>query len=178
MDNVDYTFSQRLREARERQGLTAAELSRRSDVAAQSLNSYESASSKNRKEPKIGSAIKLAKALNVSLDWLCNIDEELNSKQFTSYKDIVKCMLTLSECFYRTKIHAPKDKAYVEIAFFDGTLARFFQEYDKMMSLLNEETITNEIFETWLSGRLELLSECEIPTNPIIDEDENNSADE
>lgn len=178
MDNVDYIFSQRLREARERQGLTAAELSRQSDVAVQSLSCYESTSPKNRKEPKIGSAVKLAKALNVSLDWLCGMDLEQNGNQFTNFKDIVKCMLTLCECFYRAKIHIPKNKTYVEIAFFDGTLAHFFQEYDKMMSLLNEETITNEIFETWLSGRIELLSECEIPTNPLIDEDENNSADE
>lgn len=178
MDNVDYTFSQRLREARERQGLTAAELSRQSDVAVQSLSCYESTSPKNHKQPKIESAVKLAKALGVSVDWLCGVDEELNSKQFTSYKDIVKCLLTLGECFYRARIYAPKDKAHVEIAFFDGTLARFFQEYNKMVSLLNDETITDEIFETWLNGRMELLSECEIPTNPLIDENENSSADE
>ena len=178
MDNVDYIFSQRLREARERQGLTAAELSRQSGVAAQSLNSYESVSSKNHKEPKIGSAVKLAKTLGVSLDWLCGIDEERTSNRFTNYKDIAKCMLSLGECFYRANIYAPKDKEYVEIAFGDGTLARFFQEYNKMVSLLNDETITDEIFEIWLNGRMELLSECEIPINPLIDEDEDTSADE
>lgn len=175
MDSVDYIFSQRLREVREKQGLTAAELSRRSDVAVQSLSCYESTSSKNHKEPKIGSAVKLAKALGVSLDWLCGIDEELNSKQFRNYQDVAKCMLSLGECFYHARIHAPKNKSHVEIAFWDDVLARFFQEYDQMTSLLNEDTITDEIFATWLNGRMELLSECEIPTNPLIDADENNT---
>ena len=58
--------SQRLKEYRENHGLTLAELGEKCKIPAQTLNRYEL----EQREPKIGSAIKIADSLHISLLWL------------------------------------------------------------------------------------------------------------
>lgn len=64
-------FAERLREARTAAKLTQADLSKKAGVTAATISAYESADGSKGKNPSLDNALKLAAALNVSLDWLC-----------------------------------------------------------------------------------------------------------
>lgn len=64
-------FAQRLKEARTSAKLTQSELCKISGVTAATISAYESADGNKGKNPSLDNALKLAQALNVSLDWLC-----------------------------------------------------------------------------------------------------------
>lgn len=67
-------FADRLKEARTAAGLTQAELCKRAGVTAATISAYESADGSKGKNPSLDNALKLAQALNVSLDWLCGFN--------------------------------------------------------------------------------------------------------
>ena len=63
-------FTQRLKEAREKEGLSLKELQARVGISLSALNNYVA----GRTVPPLDVAVKLAKELHVSLDWLSGID--------------------------------------------------------------------------------------------------------
>ena len=65
-------FSERLKAARIKAALSQKGLSEQSGVSPLSISGYESST----KTPNLSSAYALASALNVSLDWICGLNEE------------------------------------------------------------------------------------------------------
>lgn len=65
------TFGQRLRQAREEKKMSAYKLSQKSGVNKQTIYNYELAG----QFPNLYTAVCLADALGVSLDWLTGRDE-------------------------------------------------------------------------------------------------------
>lgn len=87
-------FAQRLKEARASAKLTQAELCKISGVTAATISAYESADGNKGKNPSLDNALKLAQALNVSLDWLCGSLVNSNKVQIS---DFLKMLVKLSE---------------------------------------------------------------------------------
>lgn len=87
-------FAQRLKEARTAAKLTQAELCKISGVTAATISAYESADGNKGKNPSLDNALKLAQALNVSLDWLCGSLVNSNKVQIS---DFLKMLVKLSE---------------------------------------------------------------------------------
>lgn len=71
------TFSERLKFTRQKAKLTQKQLAGLSDVTAATISSYESEG--GTKVPSLDKVIALAKALNVSLDWLCGLSDDAPS---------------------------------------------------------------------------------------------------
>ena len=69
------TFASRLREARLAANLQQTELSEKSGVNRKTISYYEVSG----KSPSMDNAMALAKALNVSLAWLCCVEEETDN---------------------------------------------------------------------------------------------------
>lgn len=67
-------FQERLTKSRQSAKLNYKELSQKSGVTATAISYYE----KGEKSPTLESAMKLAVALNVSLDWLCGLSKGEN----------------------------------------------------------------------------------------------------
>ena len=67
------TFADRLKLTRQKAKLNQKQLSELSGVTAAAISYYESES----RSPSIDKAIAIAKALNVSLDWLCGLSDEI-----------------------------------------------------------------------------------------------------
>ena len=63
-------FSERIKETREKQGLTLFEVAERSGLLKDTVYNIE----RNKRLVNLYTAIALAKALNVSLDWLCGLE--------------------------------------------------------------------------------------------------------
>lgn len=109
------TFSKRLKEARTGQGMTQKELADLSGVSTVMISSYERTDAVTGKNPALSSVYAIAKALDVSIDWLCgttenkSLSEKINTKTFLlcylqffsklSEKDINKISASLKSSF-------------------------------------------------------------------------------
>lgn len=88
------TFSERLKESRKANNLTQAELCKLSGVTSATISAYESTDDKKGCNPSLDNAIKLANALNVSLDWLCGTTSNKSKIEIT---DFLKVLVKLRE---------------------------------------------------------------------------------
>lgn len=87
-------FARRLKEARTASKLTQTELSKLSGVTPATISAYECADGLKGKNPSLDNALKLAQALNVSLDWLCG---SIVSSPKTQITDFLKLLVRLNE---------------------------------------------------------------------------------
>lgn len=92
MDNT--IFAQRLKEARIASKLTQIELSKMSGVTPATISAYECADGSKGKNPSLDNALKLAQALNVSLDWLCG---SIVSNPKIQITDFLKLLVRIDE---------------------------------------------------------------------------------
>ncbi len=131
-------FPERMREARLKSGLSQAELSRRTNISPATLSTYESV--ENPKNPPIDKAIAIAKALNVSLDWLCGQEtkDETMSDELT-VESVLNAIITLSklrDC--EIQVHYENDfgeyttRPYITISIDNINLCNFAEEYRKI----------------------------------------------
>ena len=95
MLNMNNTiFAERLREARTAAKITQAELSKKAGVTAATISAYESYDGSKGKNPSLDNALKLAVALNVSLDWLCGFSVKTDRAPIIEF---IKMMVALDE---------------------------------------------------------------------------------
>lgn len=80
-------FGERLKEARNKKGLTQQELSEMTGISKIMISSYENPNSKNGKNPTLSNVYLLANALDVSIDFLCG------NKPKISYADVFKTLV-------------------------------------------------------------------------------------
>lgn len=88
MENL---FSERLKETRLSQGLTQKQLAEKAEMAVASYSSYE----KGAKKPPLDGALRLAKALNVSLDWLCGYSRSKGVMKLETQADVMRVFLNM-----------------------------------------------------------------------------------
>ena len=168
-------FSLRLREARERKKLTQKQLADAAEITAASVSAYEKID--GTKSPSIDIAIRLAKALGVSLDWLSGLPDDIasNAKDALDVQnverplgDYLRMLVLLSglgtlridqkkhedlECTYYT-ILALDDLPFEFEEFSDGMI--------KLQSLLKYGTITRGQYADWLKGQLDKYGDYEV----------------
>lgn len=89
------TFSERLRETRRSKNLTQAQLAKLSGVTAATISAYESTDNKKGCNPSLDNALKLAEALDISLDWLCG---SIVNKDKADTVDFLKMLVKMSDC--------------------------------------------------------------------------------
>jgi len=100
-------FTQRLKEAREKEGLSLKELQARVGISLSALNNYVA----GKTVPPLDVAVRLAKELHVSLDWLSGIDGSDTSsiiKVSNCYE--TACALDQIVELYRTATIEPQAK--------------------------------------------------------------------
>ncbi len=81
-------FSDKIKEIRESQGLTQAQMAKKLGIAASSYSAYE----QGRKSPKIDVLESACKVFNVSADWLLDI----KGQQPQKWSDIIKLLELMS----------------------------------------------------------------------------------
>lgn len=87
----DVIFAKRIKETRENAGIKQFELAKIVNITPTTLSAYElfDATSTGKK-PSLHNAIEIAKALGVSLDWLCGLSNEIqapDSKLLSAFID-------------------------------------------------------------------------------------------
>ncbi len=136
-------FSIRMKEARQKADLSQAELSRRTRIAPATLSSYESM--ENPKNPTIDKVILIAKALNVSIDWLCGLEEKpkdyKNNKEI-GFDEVMKAIILLSGLKNTSFDFCEQGMNYPEsfdINFYDTVIINFCIEYQKIKDFIENE---------------------------------------
>lgn len=106
MDNKNM-FAIRMRETRIKKGISQAELSRITGISPSTLARYESED--KPKSPPIDKALTIANAFDVSLDWMCGLDNQNDYNDEPTTKEIFDAIITLSK-IPNSKIEAKSRK--------------------------------------------------------------------
>lgn len=153
MDNN--LFPQRLKEARLNAKLKQTELSKLSGVTAATISAYERADEGKGKNPSLENALKLAQALNVSLDWLCGL--AVNNEK-VRISDFLKMLVKLDkEGVYKSieEVSAHKDNGKncrcASITVDHAIISTFLLEWNNIRDLFCKGTINEELYNLWLN---------------------------
>lgn len=152
----------RLKITRNANNLTQRQLAEKANVTAATISAYE----KGAKNPSLESVANLATALNTSIDWLCGNDTDLSEPQ--TYGDIiskfVKVLCSMNFSIERVDefFDGIARNWYTDIRIYDDTFETFLIDLGKMKKLIDEKTIDENIFNSWLDGQIKKYS---IPLN-------------
>jgi len=166
-------FADRIKELRKGLGLTQQEFASSIHITASALSSYETKIA----NPSLGVAKKIAEKYDVSIDWLCGIQQQKNSKENT-WGDIIRLLISLTSVrqlpfhiLWNTEITESggnKEIAALELRFFyesnspyssdDRLPARhimdFFRDWKKMYNLYTSEIIDKDVYDLWIEKTL------------------------
>ena len=159
--NISEVFAEKLKAYRKKQNLTQEELFEESDVAVNTIRSYE----QGKGNPTLNTIALLANALGVTIGQLCGEDEPKKNLKIETYADLICVLSQLSdldlapgifcngtsassgtvsiEC--NNEVSFPHDgdiceEYIVKITFEDKTLYDFFSTYKKMLEMIDSES--------------------------------------
>lgn len=171
----DSILALRIKELRSSMKLTQKEFADALNVSTVSISSYETGA----KTPSLDMVINIAKKYNISIDWLCGLSSEKQANRiYTTYYDILRVLVNLCSTEYEDKIEH-KQMEYVEpvlhpssdnIHFIireDNLVNSFFKNWKKMYSLLQDNTINDDIYTQWLDGQLAIYKNHPIDKLPF-----------
>ena len=159
--NISEVFAEKLKAYRKEKNLTQEELFEKSDVAINTIRSYE----QGKGNPTLNTIALLANALGVTIGQLCGEDKPEKNLKIETYADLICVLSQLSdldlasgtfcngtpatsgtadiEC--NNEVSFPYDgdiceEYTVKITFADKTLYDFFSTYKKMLEMINSES--------------------------------------
>lgn len=188
-------FAQRLREARSLSGTTQAKLSEKSGVTPATISAYENSNGEKGKNPSLDNAVKLADALNVSLDWLCGLSSTNKRvkisdfvKQLISLSDklpieideilVEDCETSLPKAFEKISENPNEYSLKTEnnqrkistITIADYDIQTFLKDWIKIKNLYINDTIDENLYNLWLEQQFRNmdLKQMELPVIPEL----------
>ena len=186
-------FAKRMKEQREKLGLTQAQLGDKINVSAQTISAYEkNISSDKGKTPTLDKVIAIANVLGVSIDYLCGTVPAQQGCSMESLRDVAECLIRISkyvQCYGGVKKRGltededleqsglPEEyrEDYIPMAVFtldNRYLAKFFDTKKKLVSLYNDGTLSKELYETIINGQLADLQQYKVRELDRIMEDD------
>lgn len=141
MDND--VFSSRLKQIRMDRGLSQTELAEKVGVSKTSLSTYELGS----KRPSYEIVVRIAKACQTSMDWLCGLDE--NNGDIDNFGEFLRLFFKLIKsdaiCFdpENSEFHFSRAFSELEKAFVD------------IFKLYKSGTINEDLFTLWCNNEIE-----------------------
>ncbi|MCI8531468.1 MAG: helix-turn-helix transcriptional regulator [Lachnospiraceae bacterium] len=162
MDNLK-VLATRLKELREKTGLSQALFSDSIGIKQPTFNSYERGINK----PQIDTLIKIAKKYDTSIDWLVGLSDDNGRNTFSTdtYSDVLHLIFELSSVdgieidtgFNKVEYAPLSDIPRVDdrhanfmMLYFDDTVINdALKDWKKMLNLLKEGLIDQEVFDLW-----------------------------
>lgn len=136
-------FSKRLKEARQKAGLTQAELAKMADTTPATVSAYENTG--NIKKASLDLVINLAKALNVSLDWICGLDNNLAKQTDSSDERKFTAIKTFIDLIGSSSIYYSHEDSFMTLDIRDIGIAYYIQEYKRICNVI--ENMTDDEFK-------------------------------
>lgn len=146
-------FANRLKELRNTLNITQKDFAEKIGITAAALSSYEN----NLKNPSIAVAKRIAETFNVSIDWLCGLTNEINNDEdIKTYSDLIRLFLKIQKLEMAPsgfKLIATNKESGIVTE--NGEMYPIIRDIQKMQGVLTDETIDQNIYNTWLDGFLE-----------------------
>ena len=151
-------FAQRVAELRKERGETQAEFSQRTGVRQQTISGYEN----GKVSPTLDAVIQIAKACDVSVDWLCGLIDTKRNK-FTEYADVIMALVNIGEAIkgklYLVMEEVEKfgyDDSWVEeeiaLRIEDEEIQKFLKSWNDILPLVKSNTISRNLYEYLKDG--------------------------
>lgn len=158
MDKLDL-LAKRLKELRERLNVNQSDFADSLGLRKQTYAAYE----KTINKPPIDILIKIAEKYNVSIDWLCGFtNEDVGTSALNTYSDVLKVIFELSSLdgveIESGFLHEQRQndfnigyqcEDFMMICFCDKTINDTLKDWKKMLNLLKEGLIDQEVFGLW-----------------------------
>ena len=159
MDKLDF-LAKRLKELRERLNINQSDFADSLGLRKQTYAAYE----KTINKPPIDILIKIAEKYNISIDWLCGFtNEETGISALNTYSDVLHLIFELSsvdgleidsgfcmaeDCPYGPQINNQYEN-FMMLYFDDTVINDALKDWKKMLDLLKEGLIDQEVFDLW-----------------------------
>lgn len=168
----------RIKEVREKSGISQAELASNIGVGAASVSSYEKGSS----SPSLSVMVEIAKCCNTSIDWLCGVENNSMEKEANLSSLIMELlrldMFDVFEIDYYLEagpvegsssktaklFFSDVSSAHFDITPENETFFSFFQDWLKMRQLYKSGSIDSEVYQLWIEKTLNKYSDSKLPT--------------
>lgn len=157
MEINNVTIGNRIKELRTSKNLTQEDIAKMVKVSKATISNYE----KGKVSPPIELLVNLAEKYDVSIDWLCGLSDKENHKHFVSYGDIFLKLLEIDKLigFYVIDVITAADYDYEGSAIvFDEVLNKALKEYQEMVNLKDNNTISEHLFNLWISDKVQQLN--------------------
>lgn len=155
-------FGKRLKELRKSQSLNQTDFGKKVGLKSQMISQYEN----GEKDIQISTLYKIAKAYDVSTDWLIGSEAETKegvSQDIQSFKQALETILKLKD-YFKSNMNVVGDVNYdvehdVEIPMCQINITHrfvgdFFKNYEQLENLYKTDVITKEQFQTWVESNL------------------------
>lgn len=169
-------FSERLVKARKKRQLTQKAAAALIGIQASSLSAYEG----GRKTPSVEIAMQIAKAYEVSLDWLVGnanaventTDSEVLFKIETKGEFIrVLSSLCMSpiRCQVQTRYGDNSFSSYAEITFFTDTdwLPNYVDKFNQIAEAVKKAGLDEEVLDAWVTKQVNEVKDEDIDDLPF-----------
>lgn len=161
MDKLDL-LAKRLKELRERLNINQSDFADSLGLRKQTYAAYE----KTINKPPVDILIKIAEKYNVSIDWLCGFtNEDVGTSALSTYSDILHLIFKLSfvdgieiDTGFNKVEYAPlsdiprvddRHANFMMLYFDDTVINDALKDWKKMLNLLKEGLIDQEVFDLW-----------------------------
>ena len=137
-------------------GITQKELAKAVGVTAATLSSYKNGT----KSPTLPVAAAIAKELEVSLDWLCDMDSLSDAKPTNiTYSDVIQSLVNLNNSvdtiIDSVKVYNGEYSVDAPCIRFNNLVLNYFlAEWKDVKSLLDKGTIGKKIYDPWVAQQL------------------------
>ena len=154
-------FAQRISELRKEKNETQAEFSQRTGIRQQTISSYEN----GKMSPTLDATIQIAKACDVSVDWLCGLSDTKRNK-FTEYADVIMALVNIGQAtggnLYLSKEEVDKfdyNDSWVEeeiaLRIEDKEIQKFLKSWNDILPLVKSNTISRNLYNLWLKDEMQ-----------------------
>jgi len=156
-------FSARLNSLRRAKGLTQSQLGELAGISSAVVSKYETG-----RTPPLDAAINIARALGVSLDYLCGLSNECQTDDnFTTHRDLLRLLFRLSKIavvYSRAKKCTVRDDHLVLDGSYDFAFDMMYPDYDfrkklvdfeNLLSLCNSSAIGPDVVSAWIDKQVE-----------------------
>lgn len=153
MEINNVTIGNRIKELRTSKNLTQEDIAKMVKVSKATISNYE----KGKVSPPIELLIKLAERYDVSIDWLCGLSNE-EIPRLMSYGDAFFRLVEIDKVIG----FSVEDVTFFSnlrgtAVLFDATLTKALEEYQEMVNLRDNNTISEHLFNLWISDKVQQL---------------------
>ena len=180
-------FSKRLKQALDSKEMKQSYLADQAKTSAANISNYM----RGAAFPPLDILVEIAKALNVSLDWLCDLEKFEDKATPKTLGDVARVFSSMLywDTVEFSNITRTEEKfcgdpyegghlveteiTYPSIIFKDGDIQKFISDLRTMQELQKQGTIDYSLYSRWLNDRLLALDKISIDTqDPLCSLDE------